>query len=343
MNISDLVLVTGAYGFIASHCILQLLEQGYRVRGTLRSQAEDEPRVRGMIAQFGGADDRLELAQADLLADEGWEQAMEGCRYVLHVASPVKAVAKNQTESLVRPAVDGTRRVLQAARAADVQRVVLTSSVAAMIEGHKDLHRPFDEKDWSALDGDLRPYAVSKTLAEQAAWEYVKSLGEKATLELAVINPVTVLGPVLDRRHTSSTELIIRMMRRQYPGCARLQWMLVDVRDVAAAHLLAMTHPAAAGERFGCVSESPWMTEIAHFLNQHFASRGYKVPERLMPDWLVRLVTLFDPEGREMTAGLGVNWQFSSRKLVGMLGWKPRSMEDTLIETAESLISFGLV
>ncbi len=341
---SEQVLVTGAYGFIASHCILQLLEQGYRVRGTLRRLEEHEPAVRQIVAQAGAANDQLELVQADLLADQGWEQAVQDCTYVLHIASPVGTnVPRNQAESLIRPARDGTLRVLKASAAAGVRRVVLTSSLAAVMEGHKDLHRLFDEKDWTQLDGSPRAYAVSKTLAERAAWDFVNLQGSENPVELAAINPANVLGPILDPRHTSSTELIIRMMRRAYPGCARLHWMLVDVRDVAAAHLLAMTSPAAAGERFCCVSSNLWMAEIARILNRHFANRGYHVPERIIPDVLVRLITLFDPQARGLLSSLGVQWQITSRKLMELLGWQPRPMESVIVETAESLIRFGLV
>jgi dihydroflavonol-4-reductase len=341
---SELVLVTGAYGYIASQCVLQLLAHGYRVRGTLRKLVAHEPGVRRIVAQAGAANDQLELVQADLEADQGWEQAVQGCAYVLHVASPVGVgVSRGQAESLVRPAREGTLRVLKAAAAAGVRRLVLTSSLAAVLEGHKDYQRVFDEKDWTELEGNLRPYALSKTLAERAAWDFVNQLGPESSLELAVINPANVFGPILDPRHTLSVELIIRMLRRAYPGCARIHWMLADVRDVAAAHLLAMTSPAAAGERFCCLSDCLWMDEIARILNKHFSSRGYHVPERLLPDGLIRLVTLFDPKARELLPSLGLKWQISNRKLVALLGWQPRPTEDILVDTAESLIRFGLV
>ena len=255
---SELVLVTGAYGYIASHCVLQLLEGGYRVRGTLRRLEAHEPGMRRIIARAGAANDRLELVQADLLEDQGWEQAAQGCTYVLHVASPVGTdVPRRQAERLIRPARDGTLRVMKAAAAAGVRRVVLTSSIAAVLEGHQDKRRQFDENDWTNLDGNPRAYGASKTLAERAAWDFVGPAGGRppgdrrsssgASLELAVINPANVFGPLLDPRHTSSPELIIRMMRGAYPGCARFHWMLVDVRDVAAAHLPAMTSPATDG------------------------------------------------------------------------------------------------
>lgn len=340
---TDQVLVTGAYGYIAAHCILQLLEQGYRVRGTLRNLDSHAAVVRQMFAQAGADTGQLELVQADLLDDRGWERAAQGCVYVLHVASPVGTVPRDQVEALVKPAREGTLRVLKAAAQAGVRRVVLTSSLAAVLEGHTDSGRTFDERDWSQVDRRIRPYALSKTLAERAAWDFVNQPDAHMSMELAVINPANVFGPLLDPRHTSSPEMILRMLRRAYPGCARLHWLSVDVRDVAAAHLLAMTLPQAAGERFCCITQALWMVEIARILNRHFADRGYRVPERLLPDVLVRLVTLFDPLARDNLAGLGVRWQVSNRKLVELLGWQPRPLEGSLVDTAESLIRFGLV
>jgi dihydroflavonol-4-reductase len=215
--------------------------------------------------------------------------------------------------------------------------------MAAVMEGHKDVHRQFDEKDWTRLDRNLRAYAVSKTLAEQAAWDFIRNQGASHSMEMAVINPANVLGPILDPRQTSSTELIISLMRHVYPGCARLHTILVDVRDVAAAHLLAMTSPAAAGERFLCYSSILWLTEIAHILNEHFSARGYRVPERILPDALVRINALFDPLTRDFLPYLGVEWKISNQKLLGVLGWQPRSMESSIVDTGESLIHFGRV
>ena len=341
---SELVLVTGAYGYIASHCILQLLTQGYRVRGTLRKLEAQESGVRRIVTQAGLANDQLELVQADLEVDQGWQQAVQGCAYVLHVASPVGiGVSRDQADSLIRPARDGTLRVFKSAAAAAVRRVVLTSSMAAVLEGHKDYQRVFNENNWTELEGNPRAYAVSKTLSEHAAWDFVSQLQTESSLELAVINPANVFGPILDPRHTSSVEFIIRMMHRDYPGCARFHWMLVDVRDVAAAHLLAMTSPVATGERFCCLSDCLWMDEIAHILNRNFSSLGYHVPERLLPDTLVRLMTLFDPKARELLPSLGLRWQISNRKLVDLLGWQPRLTEEIIVDTAKSLIQFGLV
>ena len=339
---SEQVLVTGAYGFVAAHCILQLLEQGYLVRGTLR-MLDQAQAVRQMITQAGGPGDRLELVQADLLDDRGWEQAVRGCMYVLHVASPALNLPASQAESLIRPARDGTLRVLKAAAAAGVRRVVLTSSLAAVVEGYDDYHRSFDEKNWTQLDHKPRAYAFSKTLAERAAWDFVKNLGPGAAMDLAVINPGNIHGPMLVPRHAKSNELIVRLMRRVYPGCARLSFPVVDVRDVAGAHLLAMTTPSASGQRFCCLSSSPWMVEMAAILNEHFTSRGYRVSERVLPDLLVRLITMFDLDASYMQKSLGKRLQVSNRFIVEQLGWKPRSLETVIVDTAESLIRFKIV
>jgi len=284
---STTVLVTGAAGFIASHCIQQLLAQGYQVRGTVRSTAHQD-RLRQMFAGQISTNEQLTFVQADLLADDGWSAAVSGC----------------------------TLRVLQAAAAASVKRVVLTSSIAAMLSGYDQLPpgKIFDERDWSNTDGNIAPYAKSKTLAERAAWDFVNSLDKNHPLELAVINPGTTLGPLLDNRPTTSGELVRKLMRREYPGCANLGFSLVDVRDVAAAHLSAMTVPEAAGQRFCCTAATLWMQEVALILDKHFSSRGYKIPTRKLPNWMVRLFALFDQTTRLVIDGLDRQYHLSNQR-----------------------------
>jgi len=340
---SPTVLVTGASGFIATHCILQLLEQGYRVRGTLRTPSH-ETTLRQLFARHVGADNQLEFAEADLLKEDGWREAVRGCEYILHLASPLPAGPPKDENELIVPARDGTLRVLKAAASEGVKRVVLTSSISAMATGHMEDCIQYDESDWSITDGMADAYAKSKTLAERAAWDFANNLQPGHPLELAVINPATVLGPVLDAHFKGkSGELVRRLLCHAYPGCARLCFPLVDVRDVAAAHLLAMTVPDAAGKRFCCVSETLWMVEIALILDKHYASRGYRIPTRVLPDFFFRAVALFDKTARLVTYGLGKQCAISNDQIVNVLGWQPRKAEEMIIDMAESMIRHGIV
>ena len=242
------VLVTGGSGFIGSHCILQLLAAGHQVRTTVRNLTR-EGDVRAMLEAGGAAPgERLSFVAANLDGDAGWPQAVAGCDHVLHVASPMLPSAPRHEDELIIPARDGALRVLRAAREAGVKRVVLTSSFAAIGYGHAPRQRPFDETTWTNVDAGIGAYAKSKTLAERAAWDFVAREG--GGLELAVVNPVAVLGPVLGPDFSPSILLIRRLMDGAMPGCPRLYFGIVDVRDIADLHLRAMTHAAAKGERF---------------------------------------------------------------------------------------------
>jgi len=333
--------VTGGTGFIAQHCILALLASGYRVRTTIRS-AKREAEVRAYL-RVGGADpgDRLSFVVADLAADDGWAQAAAGCRYVLHGASPTPSGSQVREEDWIRPAVDGNLRVLRAARDAGVQRVVLTSAFGAISAGHGPMSRPFDETDWSDLSGEVWPYQKSKTLAERAAWDFVAREGRG--LELSAINPVTVFGPALGRDTSHSISIIQRMLDGQ-PGCPKLNTGVVDVRDVADLHLRAMIHPAANGERFlATAGDSLWMTEIAKVLKQHLGAAAHRVKTRVLPNWLVKLITRGTPAGRSVATLLGRNLNASGNKARRVLGWRPRSNEEAILATAESLIRLKMV
>ena len=240
-------LVTGASGFLGSHLVLQLLRAGHVVRGTVRS-LEREPRVRAMVKDAGGdSSHRLALFSADLEHDHGWQEAVNGCDYVIHVASPIPAAAPKTEDELIRPARDGALRVLRAARDARVKRVVMTSSCGAIYYGHPPRTAPFDETSWTNVAGDMSAYVRSKALAERAAWDFMAAEG--GALELSTVNPTGIFGPVLGPDVSSSIELVTRLLKGM-PGCPRLYFGVVDVRDVADLHLRAMTHPAARGERF---------------------------------------------------------------------------------------------
>jgi dihydroflavonol-4-reductase len=337
----ELVLVTGASGFIGIHCVIQLLAQGYPVRGTLRD-LEREPELRATLLKFVDADDRLELVEADLLKDDGWEAAMQGCTYVLHVASPFPLREPENEDDLIRPAVEGTRRVLRAAATAGIRRVVLTSSVAAVAYGHGPGKHHFNESDWSNVHAPVGAYIKSKTLAERAAWEFIQSLPEDHPLELAVINPGLVLGPLPDKHQRTSGELVMQLLKGQ-PGVARNHYNGVDVRDVAAAHLAAMTRPEAAGQRFICVGANFWMKDVAVILRKHFRSRGYNVRTLEIPSWIIRLLAVFDPTIRLTVSALDKWAEPSTERIRKALGWRPRSLEEMVVSMAESLIEMKMV
>ena len=337
------VLVTGASGFIAIHTIVQLLEQGYRVRGTFRSKGR-EAELRQTLAKFVEAGDSLTLVQANLLDDTGWDEAVRGCDYVLHLASPFPLVMPKDESELIRPAREGTLRVLKAAANHGVKRVVLTSSTAAVAYGHPKEKRMFDESDWSVVDGPgVGAYQKSKTLAERAAWEFMESLPEAHSLELAVINPGLVLGPLPDTHARTSGVLVYELLKGDQPGVARMHFNGVDVRDVAAAHLTAMTVPEAAGQRFLCVGQSFWMQEAAHVLKAHFSARGFNVKTMEFPNWMVRFLALFNPEVRATVDSLDKEVQVDTSKVQRVLKLEFRDLEEMLVSMGESMIEMGML
>jgi dihydroflavonol-4-reductase len=337
------VLVTGGSGFIGSHCIVQLLAAGHQVRTTVRNLRR-EPEVRALLRQ-GGAEpgDRLSFVAADLESDGGWVAAVAGCEYVLHVASPFPANVPKHEDQLIVPAREGALRVLHAARDAGVKRVVLTSSFAAIGYGHGEQQAPFNETDWTDPSGDdAGAYVKSKTLAERAAWDFIAKEG--GSLELSVVNPVGVFGPVLGRDYSTSILLVQRLMDGAMPGCPRLRFGVVDVRDVADLHIRAMTNPAAKGERFLAVAgDFMWIREIAEVLKARMGALAKRVPTRQLPNWLVRIAAIADPAVKQIIPELGKSKNATNEKARRVLGWAPRSREDALVATAESLLQLGLL
>ena len=337
------VLVTGGSGFIGLHTILQLLAAGHQVRTTVRN-LKREPDVRAML-KVGGTDagDNLTFFAADLEKDAGWKEAVAGCDYVHHVASPIPPNAPKHEDELIIPAREGALRVLRASRDAGVKRVVMTSSFAAIGYGHQPQTAPFDETTWSDLSNrEIAAYPKSKTLAERAAWDFIAKEG--GSLELAVVNPVAVFGPVLGPDYSPSILIVQRLMDGALPGCPRISFGAVDVRDVADLHLRAMTHPAAKGERFLAVAGANMsMLEIAHVLKARMGAAAKRVPTRQLPDWLLRLAALRDPAVKLIIPELGVVKSATHEKATRVLGWVPRSNEDCIVATAESLVRLGLL
>jgi nucleoside-diphosphate-sugar epimerase len=340
---SELVLVTGGSGFIGAHCILRLLDAGYRVRTTVRALSR-EAGVRAML-QVGGAEpgEALSFAAADLTADTGWQDAVAGCGYVLHVASPFPPNVPKHEDELIVPAREGALRVLKAARDAGVQRVVLTSSFAAIGYGQEITDRPFSEENWTGLNGrGLSAYVKSKTLAERAAWDFVAREG--GALELSTVNPVGVFGPALGPDYSTSIQLVQRLMDGAMPGCPRLSFGIVDVRDVADLHLRAMTDPAAQGQRFlAAAGDFTPIQEIALTLRNRMGDRARRVPTRVLPDWIVRLFARFDASVALVVPELGKFRNATNAKARRVLGWAPRPNADAIVATAESLLRLGLL
>ena len=336
------VLVTGASGFIAQHAIVALLAAGYRVRGTVRSlkRADEITRTLSAHAELG---DRFALVEAELTRDDGWREACRGCRFVLHMASPLPAKPPKHKDELIVPARDGALRVLRAAVAERVERVVMTSSVAAVLYGQARDGKTYDESDWSILSDAVGAYEQSKTIAEQAAWDYVKALPADQAIELVTINPGLVLGPLLSAECSTSGEVVRKLLQRELPACPDVGFAVVDVRDVAAAHVAAMTTHAAAGQRFITAIEHATMLEIAKILDRQFGPRGYKVPTRRLPNWVLRTVSLWDKTARLAIQELGKRQDVSNARARDVLGWQPRGLEAMVVDMGESMVAHGVV
>ncbi len=328
------VLVTGGSGFLGGWCVVELLRQGYRVRTTVRDLAR-EPEVRARVGSQVDAGDRLSFFAADLGDDDGWAAAVAGCDYVLHVASPFPPAQPKDPDELIVPAREGTLRVLRAALDAGVERVVVTSSVAAVRGGVTAAPKPLDEESWT--DGDnaeLTPYTRSKAIAERAAWDLARE--RDATGRLAVVNPGAILGPALGGEESTSLQIVERLLKGM-PGTPRIGFSVVDVRDVADLQIRAMTAPEAGGERFIAIARFQWMADIATVLRDRLGPAAAKVPKRGIPDFVVRAMGLFDPSVRSVASQLGDKVEVSSAKAESSLGWSPRPVEETIVDCAQSL------
>ena len=297
-----------------------------------------------MLREGGVASpESLSFFTADLRADDGWRAAVTGCDYVLHVASPLSTNVPKDEHELIVPARDGTLRVLRAARDAGVKRVVVTSSLGAIGYGHAPRQKPFDETDWTNLDGaDVLPYIKSKTVAERAAWDFVAREG--GGLEMSVINPAAVFGPVLGPDFSGSIEIVKSLLDGAMPAVPRVYFGVVDVRDVADLHLRAMTAPHAKGERFIAVSgETLSILDIGKVLRRELGSKARRVPRLQAPDWLVRLAAHRIALLQAVVPMLGRVRHSTSAKARSVLGWQPRSNDEAILATADSLIRLGLV
>ena len=331
------VLVTGATGFIGLHCIKQLLDRGYSVNGTLRSQ-DRQAEVLDSLERNNTPTRHLSLFEVDLNRDSGWNSAIRDCNYVLHVASPFVLTDEDE-DFFVKPAVEGVQRALKFSKKHNVKKVILTSSFAAIHETLNDRQESFDEEDWSNPNKPgISFYAKSKTMAELAAWEFMEM--ENPDFSLTVINPVLVMGPSLSKDVGTSNSLVKNMINGSVPGTPKIHIGIVDVRDVASAHILAMESSCANGERIIVSEKELWVHEVAAILRD----AGFnKTPKVVFPKWLMKIVALFRKDLALMIPMIGKRRDVSSSKARELLGWKPMKAELSIIDTAQQLKDFDLL
>lgn len=337
------VLVTGGTGFLGAHTVARLLADGHDVRTTVRSLSR-RPEVESMLATAKAREPAgVSFFRADLTADAGWAEAVAAADYVVHVASPFPAARPKHEDELIVPARDGALRVLRAARDAGVKRIVLTSSFAAVGYGHDRSGRVFDEQDWTDTAGsDVTPYVKSKAIAERAAWDFIEHEGKG--LELSVVNPVGIFGPVLGPDYSSSIGIITTMLAGGMRAAPPVWTNTVDVRDAADLHVRAMTAPQAAGQRYLALAGEPIsFHQIAATLRARLGAAAAKTPTSTAPAWLIRFMSRFTPPLREIVPQLNVVRRASNAKARSELGWSPRSNEDAVTATGESLNRLGLL
>lgn len=340
MTDDRLILITGISGFIARQTAVAFLRAGYRVRGTVR-EARRADEVRTSLASHADVE-RLEFAVADLNSDTGWREAAAGAWGVAHMASPFPLGMPRNDDELVRPAVDGTLRVLAAARDAGVARFVQTSSVAAIGYGHaRDRTAPFTAEDWTNLEGPgVGAYVKSKTLAERAARAFVAE--HAPAMHFATVNPSLVLGPPLDREIGTSVELVRLLLIGKYPAVPRLSFGIVDARDVAALHVLAMETTQPSGGRYIASDATMSFRDICMVLRQRLGPEARKVPTRQLPDFLFRLLALFDSGARQVAPELGKAVAYDSTATTAALGHRFTPAGDAVEAAARMLITLGL-
>lgn len=337
------VLVTGGNGFVATECIVQLLRQGFSVRATVRSEQKAQALRETLTSVMSDKNLDIEFVQADLTSDQNWDLAAQECQYVLHVASPISLQLPKDADEMIKPAVDGTLRVLKAAQAAGVARVVLTSNFGAVGYSQKDRSKLITEACWTdPNEKGLSAYNKSKVLAERAAWDYVQS--NEVDLELNVVNPMGIFGPAIGTELSSGFGLLQQLMMGQMKRLPDIRLGIVDVRDVARLHILAMLEPAVSGERFLALSGGTLsITEIAVLLKKEFPFHTKKMSTKPLPTLLLKFLALFNKKAKSIRPLVGIYREASNAKARTMLGWQPRSNEEAILASAQSMIEHGVL
>lgn len=336
------VLVTGGTGFVGIHAVLQLLQKGYHVKTTLRSLKRKDDIIN--MLQTGGVSSfqHLVFVEADLTKDDNWDEAVKDCTYVLHIASPIFLTLPKDENEMIRPAVDGTLRVLKAARDAGVKRVVMTSNFGAVGYSHKDPDIPITENEWTdPNEKGLSSYNKSKVMAERAAWDFIQREG--GDLELSVINPVGIFGPALSADLSSGFELVKNLIDGTMKAIPKLSMNIIDVRDVADLHIRAMTNPDAKGQRFLALAGGKIsLPEIAILLKDKMPGIAGKISRKILPDWLVRITALFNRKAKFIASMLKASRNVSNEKARSVLGWRPLATnEEAILLSVESMLKFG--
>ncbi len=332
------VFVSGGSGYIAGFLIKQLIDEGWMVHTSIRDLGK-EAAVRTSLATD---DNKLKFFAADLTRDKGWAEAMAGCSHVAHVASPFPPAAPKHEDELIVPARDGALRALRAAKEAGVSRFVLTSSMAAIAYGHGAADHIVTEADWTDVNSpDAYPYVKSKTIAERAARDWIAAEG--GTMEFVSVNPSLVLGPLQSGDFSTSLEAIKKLLEGSVPGLPNFGFGIVDVRDVADMHVRCLTAPDMAGERFICSGPFMTMSDIAKVLREGLGKQARKVPTRRLPNWAVRIAALFDPMVRQVLGELGNRRESPPIHAREKLGWIPRPADESILDTARSMIALGIV
>jgi nucleoside-diphosphate-sugar epimerase len=342
-NNNDRVLVTGGSGFVALHAIQQLLDKGYHVRTTIRSLKRKDEVIASLKNAGITSFENLEFAEADLSFDKGWNEAVKNTDYVLHIASPIFLHLPKHEDEMIRPAVDGTLRVLKAAREAGVKRVVMTSNFGAVGYSHKNPSQLITEESWTdPNEKGLSAYNKSKIFAERAAWDFISREG--GHLELTVINPTAILGPSFSEKLSSGFELLKNMLDGSMKAIPNMELAIVDVRDLADLHIRAMKSPEAKGQRFLALSGGTMtLPQIAAFLKQNWPEISRKVSSRTVADWQIRIAALFNKKAKAILPMIGVNRKASNEKAKHILGWQPGTNEEAITATVESLVKFNQI
>jgi nucleoside-diphosphate-sugar epimerase len=336
------ICITGVSGFLGSHMALYGLQKGYHIVGTVRSE-EKAAETRSMLSKYldESSLEKLEFRYADLLVKDGWDEAVRDCDAVMHVASPFILEIPKHEDELILPARNGVKHVFEAALKNNVNRIIQTSSIVAIVYGNDKKKTDFNEADWTNPESKMAsPYSKSKTLAERDVWNYAKS---NPQLNVTTINPGFVLGPILGKDPGTSATVILRMIKGEYPGVPKLGFPTIDVRDVVELHYLSLENPKSVGQRYAAVSSSVWFKDLARFVLEADAQNTKKVKTFEMPNWFVRLYAIFEKSAKMILPELGFMANISNEKAKTELGFKPRSVKEAVAATVESCITNKLV